>query len=149
VLAELHGNDDDWKSRPTANEYHQEMIAEMTRRLLLLGLVLAFVVSTGHATTRVVEKKISSSRTLAGHVLVLGTNEPFNGATVGLYTPDWKTVLVSTKTDDKGYFSLEKTAPEKLFYIRVSAPGMDIYEFRVRIKKQATQELTVRLSVAE
>ena len=32
--------------------------------------------------------------------------------------------------------------------IRVSAPGMDIYELRVRIDKHATQELTIHLSVA-
>jgi hypothetical protein len=30
----------------------------------------------------------------------------------------------------------------------VSAPGMNIYELRVRIDKHATQELTIHLSVA-
>jgi hypothetical protein len=93
-------------------------------------------------------KTISVSRTLAGHVYVGGTDEPANVVTVDLCTSDWKTVLASTKTDEKGYFSLEKPANEKLFYIRVSAPGMDIYEVRVRIKKHAAQELTIHLSVA-
>jgi hypothetical protein len=124
------------------------MITKISQRLLLLGLLFVFAVSTGHATMKVVQKRISSSRTLAGHVYVLGTDEPANGVTVALYTPDWKTVLASTKTDDKGYFSLEKTATEKLFYVRVSAPGMDIYELRVRIEKHAAPELTIRLSVA-
>ena len=43
---------------------------------------------------------------------------------------------------------LEQPATGKLFYIRVSAPGMDIYELRVRIAKHAPQELTIHLSVA-
>jgi len=120
----------------------------MIQRLLLLGLVFIFAMSTGSATMKVVQKNISFSRRLAGHVHVLGTDESVNGATVDLYTSDWKTVVVSTKTDDKGYFSLDKIAREQLFYIRVSAPGMDVYDLRVRIEKQAAQELTIRLSVA-
>jgi hypothetical protein len=124
------------------------MITKMIQRLLLLGLVFIFAMSTGSATMKVVQKNISFSRRLAGHVHVLGTDESVNGATVDLYTSDWKTVVVSTKTDDKGYFSLDKIAREQLFYIRVSAPGMDVYDLRVRIEKQAAQELTIRLSVA-
>ena len=124
------------------------MITKMIQRLLLLALVFIFAMSTGSATMKVVQKNISFSRRLAGHVHVLGTDESVNGATVDLYTSDWKTVVVSTKTDDKGYFSLDKIAREQLFYIRVSAPGMDVYDLRVRIEKQAAQELTIRLSVA-
>jgi hypothetical protein len=43
---------------------------------------------------------------------------------------------------------LEKLAAGKLFYIRVSAPGMDIYDLRVRISKNAAEQLTIHLSVA-
>ena len=124
--SELHSNTVGRRGRPTAKEYRQEMITKMIQRLLLLGLVFIFAMSTGSATMKVVQKTISSSRSLAGHVHVLGTDEPVNGATVDLYTSDWKTVLVSTKTNDKGYFSLDKIAREQLFYIRVSAPGMDV-----------------------
>ena len=118
------------------------------KRLALLTLVVFLAVSTGHSTMRVVQKEISISRVLAGHVLVQGTDEPADGVTVELCSSDWKTVLVSTKTDEKGHFSLEQPATGKLFHIRVSATGMDIYELRVRLRKQAAQELTIRLSVA-
>jgi len=114
----------------------------------MLALVLLLAVGTGYSTERVMQKKISVSRALAGHVLVRGTDEPASGVTVELCSSDWKTVITSTKTDEKGHFSLERPATGKLFYIRVFAPGMDIYELRVRIDKHATQELTIHLSVA-
>ena len=119
-----------------------------SERLVLLILVVFFAMTTGHSTTLVVQKEISISRVLAGHVLVRGTDEAVNSATVELCSSDWRTVLTSGKTDGKGRFSLRQPAMEKLFYIRVSAPGMDIYELRVRISKQGAQELTIHLSVA-
>jgi hypothetical protein len=124
------------------------MTMRIPKRLVVQALVLFLAVGTGHSTMRVVQKEVSVSRALAGHVLVRGTDEPANGVTVELCSSDWKTVLTSTKTDEKGHFSLEQPARGKLFYIRVSAPGMDIYELRVRIKTRADRELTIRLSVA-
>jgi hypothetical protein len=123
------------------------MITKILLRLLLLGFVFSFAVSTGHATMTVVQKNISVSRELAGYVYV-GTYGPERGATVDLCTSDWKAVIASKKTDEQRYFSFEKPANEKLFYIRVSAKGLDQYELRVRIKKNATQELKIRVSVA-
>jgi 5-hydroxyisourate hydrolase-like protein (transthyretin family) len=124
------------------------MTKRIPHRFVRLALVLLLAVGTGYSTERVMQKKISVSRALAGHVLVRGTDEPASGVTVELCSSDWKTVITSTKTDEKGHFSLERPATGKLFYIRVSAPGMDIYELRVRIDKHATQELTIHLSVA-
>jgi|SRR5271157_734761 len=124
------------------------MTMRILKQFVLLALAFVLVGQTGHATTLVVQKKISVSRALAGQVLVKGTDEPADGVTVELCSSDWKNVLVSTKTDAKGHFSLEPPKREKLFYIRVSAPGMDIYELRVRISKHSAQELTIHLSVA-
>jgi hypothetical protein len=124
------------------------MTTRIPNRFALLGLVLLLSAGTGHSTTLVVQKEISVSRALAGQVEVQGTDLPASGVTVEIRSPDWKTVLASTKTDEKGFFSLEKQATGKLFYIRISAPGMDIYQLRVRIEKHAAQELTIHLSVA-
>jgi 5-hydroxyisourate hydrolase-like protein (transthyretin family) len=125
-----------------------EKTMRTAKRFVLLTLVVFVAVSTGYSTMRVVQKEISTSRVLAGHVLVQGTDEPADGVTVELCSSDCKTVLMSTKTDEKGHFSLEQPATGKLFHVRVSAPGMDIYELRVRLRKQSTQEMTIRLSVA-
>jgi hypothetical protein len=121
---------------------------EMPKRLLALGLAFFVAVGTVHSTTLVVQKKISVSRTLSGHADVGLTNAPASGVMVELCSSDWKTVLASTKTDEKGHFSLEKPATGKLFYIRLSAPGVDIYQLRVRINKHAAPELTIHLSIA-
>lgn len=118
------------------------------KQLGLLALILFLAAQTGYATTLVVQKEISVSRALAGQVLVKGTEGPADGVTVELRSSDWKDVLASTTTDAKGHFSLETPKTGKLFYIRVSAPGMDIYQLRVRINKHSAQELAIRLSVA-
>jgi hypothetical protein len=62
------------------------------------------------------------------------------GVTVELCSPDWKTVLAATKTDDAGYFSLEKS-PGKLFYLRFSSPEVNPFQVRVRISKHAAHDL--------
>jgi len=124
------------------------MIRKIPKRLLTLGLVLTLAAGTVHSTELVVQKKISVSRTLSGHADVGLTNAPASGVMVELCSSDWKTVLASTKTDEKGHFSLERPATGKLFYIRLSAPGLDIYQLRVRINKHAAPELTIHLSIA-
>jgi hypothetical protein len=113
----------------------------------LLGCALTLAVSIGHSTELVVQNETSVSRTLAGHAFVWGT-KPVPGVTVELCSSDWKSVLNSTKTDENGHFSLEKPPTGKLFYIRLSAPGMNPYQLRVRIRAQAAPELTIHLSVA-
>lgn len=124
------------------------MIAKLSSQIVLLGIVLLFAVGVGHSTMRVVQKEISVSPALAGHAYVRGTNAPAADIEVDLCSPDWKTVIASTTTDKKGYFSLETPKIGDVFYIRMSAPGMDIYELRVRISRHSTKELTVFLSVA-
>jgi hypothetical protein len=118
------------------------------RLCLLLGLVLLLAVVTGQSTILIEQKQISVSRALAGHAVVETTSAPATGVTVELCSSDWKSVLGSTKTDENGYFSLEKPMTGKLSYIRFSAPGMNIYQLRVRIERHAAPELTVHLSNA-
>ncbi len=111
-------------------------------------ILFLLAVGTGHTTTVVGQKEISVSRVLAGHAYVQGTTIPAVGLAVELCSADWKTVLASSKIDENGYFALQKPASGKLFRLRLSAPGMDIYKLRVRIEKHAAQELTIHLSVA-
>jgi hypothetical protein len=113
-----------------------------------LGLILASSVTFAHATIVIEQKKISVSQTLSGYVVVRGTEQPMDGATVEICEPGWKTVLASTKTNQAGYFSLENRGLKGVVYIRVSAPNMDIYQLRVRIQKNASPNIRVLLSVA-
>ena len=120
----------------------------LPKQIFLVVAVCLFVIGSGHATATFIQPEISVSRALAGHVVVRGTEEPAGGVTVEICSSDWKTVLASTKTNKDGYFSFQKPPAAKLFYIRLSAPGMDFYELRVRIKKQAAKELTIHLGIA-
>jgi hypothetical protein len=103
----------------------------------------------GHAQTAlIVQQKVSVSQALSGHVNAGLAQEPAKGVTVELCSPDWQTVIASAKTDDRGYFLLEKPVTGKLFYIRLSAPGINQYRLRVRIQKHGPPELTIHLSIA-
>jgi hypothetical protein len=87
------------------------------------------------------------SRSLSGHVDIGLENTLGSGVTVELYSPDWKTVLASTKTDDKGFFSLKKPRGQ-LFYMRLSSYGVDPYQLRVRVSKLARHNLHIHLTIA-
>jgi Carboxypeptidase regulatory-like domain len=114
----------------------------------LLALGIVFGAWSADATQLVVQKEVSVSRTPAGRITVPGTEEAASGVTVELRSSDWKTVIASTKSDAEGHFSLKQAEKSGLFYVRFSAPGMDIYQLRVRIDKHGAPELEVRLSVA-
>lgn len=101
-----------------------------------------------HATEVVLQKEISVSRTLAGYVRVGGAKLPAKDVTVELCSPDWKIVLAHTVTDENGYFALDKAEMGRVYYLRPSAPNLNIYEVQVRIEKQAARSLTLYMSVA-
>ena len=124
------------------------MTMKISGQIAILGVVLLSAVSVGHSTTLVVQKRIFVSRALAGHAYVGGTNASATGIKVDLCSPGWKMVIASTTTDRKGYFFFKKPKAGQLFYIRMSAPGMNIYQFRVRIDQHAAHDLVVFLSVA-
>jgi hypothetical protein len=120
-----------------------------TPKLLVLILVLSYLpVSSAHAQWVLITKEgVVVSRSLSGHVDIGLKNALGNGVTVELCSPDWKTVLATTKTDDNGYFSLKKP-PGKLFYMRLTSPGVDTLQLRVRVSKVARHNLRIHLIVA-
>lgn len=120
----------------------------VSKRLLPVLIACVTLGVSAHATHVVIQKKVSMSRMLGGHVYIRGTDLPAPNVTVELCSSGWKIVLISTKTDATGYFSLRKVATGKLFYLRLSAPGLDIYQLRVRIRKHAAKELAIHMSVA-
>jgi hypothetical protein len=94
-----------------------------------------------------VQEGTLDSRSLSGHVKGGSEETAVKDVVVELCTPDWKSVLASTKTDDAGYFYFKKLAG-RLFYLRFFAPGFHQLESKVRINKHATHDLIVHLTVA-
>jgi hypothetical protein len=125
------------------------MIRRIQKLIYFAGLFLFCVSAAAYAQTAVfVQEKVAISRSLAGHVEIGITKVPAEDITVELCSSDWKTVLTSTKTDANGHFSLEKPKTGELFYLRLSAPGVNPYQLRVRLKKHGPQELKIHLSNA-
>jgi len=98
-------------------------------------------------TTVVTREGIVVSRALSGRVELGMDKMPVKGTTVELCSANWKDVLASVKTDDDGHFSLQHQSG-KLFYLRVSSPGLNPYQVRVRVDKQSKDDLTIRMDVA-
>jgi hypothetical protein len=122
-----------------------------TVTITLLSFVLAIFLAVGLAraqSTVIVQEKVSVSRTLTGHADIGLDKLPADGITVELCSSDWQTVLASTKTDKGGHFAFEKPKSSELFYVRLSAPGVNPYQLRVRIKRHGAKKLTIHLSNA-
>jgi hypothetical protein len=112
-------------------------------------LVLPFCVawSVQAQTQLVVQEGVIVSRSLSGHVDVGLEKMAGKGVTVELCSPDWSTVLASTKTDDNGQFSL--VPPEgKLFHLRFSSPAVNPLQVKVRINKHWAHDLNIHLTIA-
>ena len=114
--------------------------------LITVLLVLTALVANAQSAL-VVQERVAVSRALAGHVDVGITKVPAKGVTGEMCSPDWKTILASTKTDETGHFSLERPRTGKLFYVKLSAPGVNPNQLRVCLKKGAP-ELTIHLDIA-
>lgn len=118
------------------------------RKFLGACLLVILVASVGRAQNTVIQEWVSVSRALAGYADLGITEVPAEGITVTLCGSDWITVLASTQTDERGYFSLETPKTGDLFYLRLSAPGVNPYQLRVRIENTARSELRIHLSSA-
>jgi len=113
----------------------------------LVILVFWFAALAQGQTQVVVQKGVLLSRSLSGHVNIGLEKVVGKGVMVELCSPDWKKVLASTKTDDNGYFSLEKP-PGNLFHLRFSSPGVNPLRVKVRLSKHTAQALSIHLSIA-
>jgi hypothetical protein len=122
----------------------------MKNRAILLAIVILVLVLGPYARAQytVIQKGVSLSQTLSGHVDVGFDQVPVESALVELCGPDWNSVSSSTKTDSSGYFFLNIPRSGSLFYVRFSAPGIKTFQLRVRITKNAHKELIIHLSNA-
>lgn len=124
------------------------MIKQGSKAFLSLGTSF-FSTGVAHAqSTVIVQEQVSVSRVLAGHADIGITRAPAEGITVELCSSDWQTVVSSATTDKNGYFSFERPTASGLSYIRLSAPGVNSYQLRVRLKRHGAKELNIHLSNA-
>ena len=94
----------------------------------------------------IIEERVSVARALTGRVDVDRASAV--GVRVELRTSDWQTVLASPTTDANGNFHLDSPKTQVLLYLRLSAPGLNPYELRVKIRKSGAPELRLHMQVA-
>ena len=122
------------------------MLSASAKRLILgLGVCLLCTTHNALGTALAVEHPgVTVTRSLSGHVYFGDPQVPASGAHVELCSDDWKTILDSTTTDSNGAFSLTER-PGKLFFIRISAHGVNQNLIRVRVSKRAKHDLMIYL----
>lgn len=133
-------------SPPRGEHRHQAITWKNTKCLtcLVILCVLDRMVKSSSNHSRCAGT--CAGKSLSGHVNIrLERREEASRS--NLCRPDWETVLSSTKMDDKGYFSLEEP-PGNLFYLRFSSPGVNPFQVKVRINKDARHDMSIHLNIA-
>ncbi len=124
----------------------------MKRGILLftMGILLIANPISAHSQFSVQYEKVFKSRTLSGTIWVYPTRDvAATGVLVEDMTPNWKNVVSSTRTDEKGHFSFPASASKNLHYLRLSAYGLRITFVKVRVSRwPSKKELSLHISVA-
>lgn len=93
-------------------------------------------------TTEIEQAGVVNVKALEGHVDFASTGLAAKGVLVELCKPNWKAVIASTRTDERGYFSFKTPKSAGISHLRLSAPGVNTYKMRVRIKPHGAQNST-------
>jgi len=78
---------------------------------------------------------VFKSQSLSGTIRIGGSGDSLKGALVEEMTPNRKTVVSSTKTDEKGHFSIPSQASKNIHYLRLSFYGCHTTYVKVRITR--------------
>jgi hypothetical protein len=64
------------------------------------------------------------------------------------FSPDWKTLLRTTTTDERGKFWLAEVPGRKIYYMQLSSPGFDPLRVRVQVDRKRGRNLELKLTIA-
>jgi hypothetical protein len=73
---------------------------------------------------------------------------PLANVLVQEFSPDWKTVLRTSATDNHGRFSLASIGDRKIYCLQLSTPGFDPLRVRVRVDRKRGTSLKLKLVIA-
>jgi len=118
------------------------------QRYLLLSAILA-VVSVGASAgveTEVIDKT-QVVKAVSG-VVRDPRGDPISGATVAEVTPDLKTVIQSTTTDERGHFVLHRIPGTKIHNLVISRRPFNPLVVHVRVSKWTKKPLELKLELS-
>ena len=73
---------------------------------------------------------------------------PMENVLVQEFSPDWNTVLRTSKTDSHGRFSLAALQGRKIYCLQLSTSGFDPLRVRVQVDRKRGASLKVKLVIA-
>lgn len=76
------------------------------------------------------------------------TGHPVPKVIVEEYDAGWKQPLRSTTSDGTGRFSFAPVTGRKIYYLQLSAPGLNPLRVRIRLVRRHRPSLTLQLVVA-
>jgi hypothetical protein len=94
----------------------------------------------------VVIEKLQLANSVAG---VVGdpSGAPLSGVLVEEYSEDWKTVLRSTETDNKGRFSFSPAPRRTLYHLQFGRPGFNWLRITLKLDKKAGAAIAVKMPI--
>jgi len=110
--------------------------------LSLLSLSLA---GQGYETVEI--EKLQSAK-LVGGIVTDPSGAVLPDVIVEERSQDWKTVLRSTGTDEKGRFDFPATQRKAVYYLQFSRSGFDPLRIKLRIDKKAKSPLVLKMVIA-
>jgi Carboxypeptidase regulatory-like domain len=84
---------------------------------------------------------------LAGTVIDTAES-PIANARVEVCEAHWRNCTKSTVTNRRGEFSFSALKKAQLFYLRLSSPGFNPLEVKVKINRRAKRKLALHMTVA-
>jgi len=91
-------------------------------------------------------EELQLSKSTAG-VVIDPSGAAIPNVTVEERSNDWKIVLRTTHTDEKGRFHFSRN-PKRVVHLEFSSPGFNRLRIRVQLDKKGEAKLAVKMSIA-
>src|SRR6185437_3670577 len=91
-------------------------------------------------------EEVQLSRSTAG-VVIDPSGAAIPNVTIEERSDDWKIVLRTTHSDEKGRFHFSSD-PNRTIHLEFSSPGFDLLRIRVRLDKKGEAKLVVKMVIA-
>jgi len=75
------------------------------------------------------------------------TGSPLTKVLVEEFSPDWKTLLRTTATDNHGRFSLATGQGRNIYCLQLSSPGFDPLRVRIQVDRKRGGNLELKLVI--
>jgi hypothetical protein len=116
--------------------------------ILFLGGTSGLAIAQGRVVVEI--DKVQVVHAISG-IVRDPSGTPVSGATVSEISPDRKTVIQSTTTDQRGSFVIVPTAKKKVYDLRISfdkSPGFNPLIVHVRVSKWTKKLLDLKLYIS-